>query len=152
MTCFGCLYYSKFLIPTITMDPLGVLGVTASVIACIQLSESILKRVGPSKFDVKDLKKVQMSLYSFRGAYESLKLHLQLNEEDEARLSALQHLRTPLEDCKYALELIEKRLKNSTFLGKYVIGKIWDGKMQRCLQRLEEGKALFELTLQADQQ
>ena len=134
------------------MDPLGILGVTASIIACIQLSGSLLKRIGPSNYSKKDLNNVLISLYAFRGAYEGLRLHLELNGEDEARLSALQHLEQPLSECKRALDKIEKRLRNLNFIGQHVIGSFWDGGMKKCLQRLDEAKELFELALHADQQ
>jgi hypothetical protein len=134
------------------MDPFGVLGVTASVIACVQLTGALLKRVGPSDHGKKDLNRILKSICGFRGAYDGLKSHLEFNEEDQARLSTLQHLEEPLRDCKQTLEVLEKRLKTVRFVGQYIIGNFWDGRLKKCLHRLENAKELFELALHADQQ
>src|SRR5437763_1335376 len=40
----------------------------------------------------------------FHGAYEGLKLRLELDEEDEVRLSRIQQLEAPLRDCKKVLD------------------------------------------------
>jgi hypothetical protein len=64
---------------------------------------------------------------AFQGAYESLRLHLELNEEDEARLSALQHLEQPLSECRRALNKIEKRLKTVNFIEQHILRSLWDG-------------------------
>lgn len=134
------------------MDPFCVLGVTASLITCIQLSGALLKRVGPSDYSKKELNHVLKALYGFRGAYEGIKSYLELNEDDEARLSTLKELEAPLRDCKVALEFLEERLRNVNFVGKYIVGSLWDGRFRRLLQRLEDAKGLFELALHADQQ
>jgi hypothetical protein len=134
------------------MDPLGVLGITASIIACVQLTGELLKRVKPSDHSKKDLNRILKVICGFRGAYEGLKLHLEFNEEGSARLSAFDHLMDPLEGCKTALELLENRLKDVNFIGQYIIGGQWDRKLKKCLQRLEAGKELFEVALTADQQ
>jgi hypothetical protein len=134
------------------MDPFSVLGVTASIIACIQLTGALLKRVGPSRHSKKDLNRTLTVICGFRGAYEGLKSHLEYNEEDEVRLSALQHLEAPLRDCKQALEGLEERLKTVSFVGQHIVGSFWDRRLKGWLQMLEGAKELFELALHADQQ
>src|SRR6266536_5043226 len=129
------------------MDPFGVLGVAASVISCVQLTGALLKRVGPSDHSKKDLHRILKVVCGFRGAYDGLKSLLEFNEEDHARLSALQHLEEPLRDCKGALQVLEERLRSVNFVGQYIIGTFWDGKLKTCLQRLEDAKELFELAL-----
>jgi hypothetical protein len=134
-----------------SMDPFSVLGITASIIACVQLTGELLKRVKPSDHSSKDLNHILKIVCSFRGAYEGLKLRLEVNEEDEARLSAFQHLRGPLEDCNAALELLQTKLKDRHFV-RYILGGQWDRTLKKCLERLEDGKELFELALSADHQ
>jgi hypothetical protein len=128
------------------MDPFIVLGVAASVISCMQLTGALLKRVGPSDHGKKTLTRTLAVLCGFRGACEGLKLHLEVSEEDEARLSALQRLEAPLRDCKQVLDNIEKRVKNVNFVGQYLVGT-WDRKLEKWLRALEDAKAL-----NADQQ
>ena len=134
------------------MDPFSVLGVTASIIACIQLTGTLLKHVGPSSHGRADLNRILQVVSGFNGAYEGLKLSLQFNETDHTRMSTLQHLEGPLRDSRAALELLQNRLENLGRLGQYIIGSTWDGKLKNCLKRLEDSKALFELAMHADQQ
>jgi hypothetical protein len=134
------------------MDSFSVLGVTASIIACIQLAGELLKRVGPSDHNKADLNRILQVVSGFNGAYEGLKLCLQFNENDQARLSMLQHLEGLLKDTKEVLEFLESRLKNVRFVGQYIIGSNWDGRFKKHLKRLEDAKALFELAMHADQQ
>lgn len=117
------------------MEPFGILGVAASIITCVQLTGALLKRVGPSDHSKKDLHEILKAICGFRGAYEGLQTSLQLNEEDETRLSALQHLQEPLRDCKKVLDLLEKRLESPTFFGQYtIVGRLWDAKLRRGLK------------------
>lgn len=133
------------------MDPFGILGVAASIMTCVQLTRGLLKRVGPSDHSKKDLNAISIAICGFQGAYEGLKTYLQLHEEDETRLSALQHLEEPLRDCKRTLDLLEKRLKSTNFVGQYMIGTLWDAKLKRGLKRLQDAKKLFEIALHVDQ-
>jgi hypothetical protein len=134
------------------MDPFSVLGVAASVISCVQLTGALLKRVGPSGHSKKNLHHILKVVCGFRGAYDGLKSLLEFNEEDHSRLTALQHLEEPLRDCKRALQVLEDRLKNLNFVGQYMVGVLWDRKVEECLQRLEDGKELLELALHVDHQ
>ncbi|MCJ1267848.1 hypothetical protein MMC22_007734 [Lobaria immixta] len=133
------------------MEPFGILEVAASIITCLQLTGKLLKRVGPSGNSRKDLNEVSIAICGFQGAYEGLKSYLQLHDEDEPRLSALQHLEEPLRDYKQILGLLEKRLGNTNFVGQYIVGTLWDAKLKRGLKRLQDAKTLFEIALNADQ-
>ena len=86
------------------MDPFSILGLTASIIACIQLTGALIKRVGPSDHSQKDLNHILRVVCAFKGAYEGLKFHLEFNQEDHTRLSGLSHLKEPSEESKHALE------------------------------------------------
>lgn len=133
------------------MEPFGVLGVTASIIACLQLSQSLLKRIGPSDHTKSDLNHTLQTLCAFQGAYEGVKAYLEHTEEDETRLSTLQSLEEPLQSCKLALDFIQDRLKNVNFIGQHLTGIFWDGKLKKHLKRLKDAKELLDLALHADQ-
>ncbi len=133
------------------MDPVSALGVAASVIACIQLTQSLLRRLGPSDHHAMDLHRMLRSMTSFLGAYEALK---RISEVDDNKrdLSMTNYVDEPLRECKMVLEYIEDRLRNVNFIGQYVIGSTWDRRFKKCLARLDEAKELFELAVYADQQ
>jgi hypothetical protein len=133
------------------MDPVTILGVTASIIACIQLTKTLLNRVGPSSHSKDDLNRILDTINGFQGSYTELQSFLKINEEDEARLSALQHLEKPLQKCNEALEFLRKRLDGLNFIGQHVIGSVWDAKLKKCLERLSEAKDLFDLAMRRDQ-
>lgn len=133
------------------MDPVSILGLTASVIACIQLSGSLLARLRPSNHSREELNRILKTLCGFRGALEGLKTHIEFNVDDGERLSAVNHLEAPLTACKEALELVTQRLNAVSFVGKYIVGSVWDGTLRKALQRLDEAKDLLELSMHADQ-
>ena len=74
------------------MDPISILGLSASIIACMQLTGALLKLAKPSEHGKKDLNRILQVLCGFHGAYDGFKAFLEHNQEDEARTSALQHL------------------------------------------------------------
>ena len=118
------------------------LGVAASVIAVVQLTELTLKLahkhmgLGPSRFDNTDLQSISRALYAFIGMLQTLQTHLRINEEDEARLQTLNHLTEPLSRCEEALALLSSRLENATFIGKHIIGERFDKKLKKPYQLL----------------
>ena len=65
------------------------LSLAASVIAIIQLAGSCLKLsrqlLGPSEFG--DLSSMITALYGFHGVVKSFQTHLEIYEDDEARLT-----------------------------------------------------------------
>ncbi|KAK5651783.1 hypothetical protein OQA88_11650 [Cercophora sp. LCS_1] len=103
------------------MDPVTALGVTAS------------------------------TLCGFRGALEGLKTHVEFNASDGERLSTINHLEAPLGACKDSLELVTQRLNTVSFVGKYIVGSMWDASLRKALQRLDDAKDLLELAMHADQ-
>lgn len=132
------------------------LAATASIIAVLQLTTACLKAgkkyIGPSSHSPESLREILATLYRFNGTLNNLKLHLEINEEDQARLQALNHLDEPLRHCESVLRLLQNRLANVTVLGQYVVGERFDGKLKKDLNGLEDARALFELALQSDQQ
>jgi hypothetical protein len=129
---------------------MDVLGVTASLIACIQLTGFLAKRLGPSSRSRDDLNRIVATLCGFRGALEGLKTHMEINSEDRDRMMSMQHLDKPLQECKAVVMLVENRFKSVNLVGKYIIGKLWDGKLDKTLKKLDEAKQLLELSMYAD--
>lgn len=129
---------------------MDVLAVTASLIACIQLASTLAKRLGPSSRDKDDLTRILATLCSFHGALEGLKTYMEFNAQDSARMTAMQHLDQPLQDCKDALDMVNSQLKSVKLVGKYIVGKFWDGKLDKCLKKLDEAKQLLELSMHSD--
>ena len=134
------------------------LGIAASVVAVVQLTELALKLahkhmgLGPSQFDKTELKSMSQALYTFNGMLQTLQIYLRINEEDKARLQTLNHLTEPLNRCKETLELLSDQLKNSTFIRKHIVGERFDRKLRKALMVIEDARKLIELALLSDQQ
>jgi hypothetical protein len=131
------------------------LSLAASVIVVIQLTGSCLKLsrkfLGPSEFSSFNLASMANALYGFNGAVKSFQTHLEIYEDDETRLSSLEHLKPVLKQCEEALHIIEDFVGKSGFIGKHVIGPRFDHKLKTSLKALDGAKELFMLALHADQ-
>lgn len=132
------------------MDPITVLGVTASIIACLKLTGPLLKKFGPSDHSKTDLSRILKTIQGFQDSCNELKSHLDAHPENEARFSTYQRLDEPLLLCREALEFLHKRLESLNFIGQHVVGNKWDFKLKKCLQRLDEAKDLLKLALRKD--
>lgn len=133
------------------MDPFSALGVAASIIACIQLSGALLKRIGPSDHSKKELYTTLQVLTAFKGAYEGLGTLLEFSDGDDARIAAIKHLEGPLQESKTLLDFLQRRLDSVNFIGQHITGAPWDRKFKKALQRLKETKELLEFVMQAEQ-
>jgi hypothetical protein len=131
------------------------LSLAASVIAVIQLAGSCLKLsrkfLGPSEFSSSDLNSMTTALYGFIGAVQSFQMHLEIYEDDEARLGSLEYLKPALKQCEDALHIIKDFMGESSFIGKHVIGPRFDYKLKKSLKALDGAKELFMLASLADQ-
>ncbi|KAJ2988192.1 hypothetical protein NUW58_g4110 [Xylaria curta] len=132
------------------------LSLAASVITIIQLTGTCLKLskkwLGPSEFGSADLATVERNLYGFIGAMKAFQTHLEIHEDDQARLNSLGHLLPAVKGCEDALTIVQDFIKNRGFIRKHLAGPKFDGKLKASLKALEEAKKLFELSLQADHQ
>ena len=132
------------------------LSLAASIVAVIQIAASCLKLskrwIGPSEFGSSDLTAMTTALYEFTGAMKTFQTHLEIHEDDEARLSSLDHLKPVLERCKEALDTIKDFMDHASFIGKHLIGSKFDRKLKPSLKALGGAKELFMLALHADQQ
>ena len=132
------------------------LSVAASVIAVIQLAGSCLKLarkwIGPSEYESTELAAMRTALYEFNGAIKTFQTHIEIYEDDEARLGSLDYLKPVFERCREALDVIQKFMEGSGFIGKHFLGSRFDRKLKASLKTLDGAKDLFMLALQADQQ
>ncbi|KAF9780340.1 hypothetical protein IL306_000625 [Fusarium sp. DS 682] len=132
------------------------LSLAASVVAVIQLTGSCLKLsrrwLGPSEFSSTDLATVTMTLYAFTGAIKTFQTHLEIHEDDQVRLSSLEHLSRVLERSAEALDVVRSFLDKGGFIGKHLIGPKFDRKLKASLKALEAAKELFGYALHADHQ
>ena len=132
------------------------LSLATSVIAVIQLAGSCLKLsrkfLGPSEFSSSDLTSIITALYRFNGAVKSFQTHLEIYEDDEARLSSLEYLKPALGRCEEALKVIKDFMDTSGFIGRHFIGPKFDRKLKPSLKALDGAKELFMLALHSDQQ
>jgi hypothetical protein len=132
------------------------LSLAASVITVIQLAGSCLKLsrkfLGPSEFGSSDLAPITIALYGFNGAVKSFQTHLEIYEDNEARLSSLEYLKPALKRCEEALYIIKDFVGKSSFIGRHVIGLRFDNKLRTSLKALDGAQELFVLALHADQQ
>ena len=132
------------------------LSLAASVIAVIQLARSCLKlsrkSVGPSEFGSSDLSSMTIALYGFNGIIKSFQTHLEVYEDDEARLRSLDYLEPVLTQCEKALRIIEDFVGKNSFIGKHIVGPRFDNKLKASLKALDNAKELFMLALHTNQQ
>lgn len=134
------------------MDPISVAGLAIAVAQVIAAClKSAREYVGPSQHSSKYLQCIISDLFSFNGAIKNLQTELEVCEEDQARLLALDNLKEPLETSKRTLELIQNRLEDLTFVRKHVLGAQFDGKPKNYLRALQMSRTLFHEVLQMDQ-
>lgn len=134
------------------MEPLSAMGLVASIIAIIQITQTVLKKVGPSAHNKRDLNRLLSLASGFKGVYESLEYSLTYSEHDESRAALLKSLEQPARECKLVLQCIREHLENTNFVRQYIIGSHFDDKFKRCIERLKDERNLFEMILQVDQQ
>jgi hypothetical protein len=127
------------------------LSLAASVIAVIQLAGSCLKLsrkwIGSSEFGSSDLATMTTALYEFNGAMKTFQTHLEIHEDDEARVSSLEYLNPALGRCGEALNIIKDFMEGSGFIGKHLIGPKFGRNLKTSLKALNRAKELFMLAL-----
>ncbi len=115
------------------------LSLAASVIAIIQVAGLCLKLsrkwMGPSEFGSDNLTVMTTTLYGFNGAMKTFQTHLEVHEDDEARLSSLEYLKPALGRCEEALNAIKDFVERSGFIGKHFTGPKLDHKLKNfCME------------------
>lgn len=130
------------------------LALGASIISVVQLVDRCLqiggKALGPSQHKSNDLNRISSMLYGLNGTIVGLQKHFHIHADDEVRFDALSHLKEPLKRCKEALILVEEQLKNTSLMGRYVVGARFDSKLKKAVDNLTESRTLFETALHVD--
>ena len=127
------------------MDPVSITalasGIAELTVSCLKTCK---KSLGPSQENDRELRELNSNLYSFNAAVKNLQTHLNVFEEDQARLQELSYNEEPLKRSQESLEHIEARLKNPTLVGKYLRGVGIDKKWTECLSSSNAAKILFD--------
>ena len=131
------------------------IGLAASIIAVAQLTgqclKTIRKRIGPSESSSSELSGISKSLYEFNGALKNFQTHLEIYEDDAARLQSLEDMGSALHRCEAALRVVKEFTEKTNFLGKYLMGPKFDNKLKASLKTLDGAKELLILALHRDQ-
>ncbi|KAJ9656035.1 hypothetical protein H2201_008661 [Coniosporium apollinis] len=142
------------------MEPLEVLGVTANIIAIVDLSAKIASLCVQYSLAVKDAKN---DIERLRGEVNSVtdvlrEVERLLQGPDSARLSASQKLRDALKDCFSQLTELKKRLhpgktrKAMSRIGVRALKWPFQSKeVDKVVRNLERCKQTVSLALQVDQ-
>ena len=132
-----------------------VLGVVASVIALVQVTEEITKLSRDLIHTKRSVKTVLGGLLTqmtgYKRVFEDILLAAEIDESDEARLSALEHVEGPLQACTDALNLIKAKLEKPSIIPKLAFGQVLPGKVQQALKTLNDLLPIFKFALQAGQ-
>jgi hypothetical protein len=97
------------------------------------------------------LQSLSTTLYNFNGTIKNLQTHLEIHEDDQARLDTLTYLQEPLMRCREALQLLSSQMQRDGLFALYIMGLRFDKKVDLCLRVLNDAKGLLELALQCDQ-
>ena len=126
-----------------------VLGLLASVIAVIQLTQVVDKRVSEYLHTVKSAQSVLVPLLAKLRHLNAILSTLQLQLET-TNSSALQHLDEPLRFCEALLTKLKTRLDHLKIIAGCVIGPVLDKDSLKHLKRLDDLIPVLQLALDAD--
>lgn len=134
------------------MDPFsiftGVVGILQGVNTCLK---SIKKHIGPSAMSASETEELKRSLYELHGAMRSFQMHLELYDDDEERISALEYLRPAVNGSKESLKIVKQYI-NSGRTEKFFGGVKFDKQLKASLKSLDDASKLFSMAILADQQ
>ncbi|THV43912.1 hypothetical protein BGAL_0817g00010 [Botrytis galanthina] len=132
------------------MDPVSVLGLTASIIACIQLAQAFSKNVGLSEHNRTDLERMLKTLRRFLASYQGLK-NIAAIDESEGRFCLVEQAEQPWKDCQEIIKEVQQRLEEKNLFNRWVRGNSWDRKISKCLSRFDDIREQFDIAIQSDQ-
>ncbi|KAL2048384.1 hypothetical protein N7G274_000295 [Stereocaulon virgatum] len=131
-----------------------VLGLMASIVALIQLTEVVTKTAQKHVNTVKGAHSVLVpvlgKLRSLGSILGALKAQLEVKIADFGESLSLQHLREPITICEDALISTKARLDNLKVIGGYVVGSILDKQTTLQVKRLEDLIPILHLALDVD--
>ena len=131
-----------------------VLGLVASVVAVIQLTDTVGKTASKYIHTVKGTRStLQPLVYKLQGLKDiltAIQTQLEIKSSDHPKYLALQHLKQPLEVCQVIMIKLEARLNSIKVVGNYVVGSILDRSMTNYLNQLDDLTNLLRLALATD--
>ncbi len=133
------------------------LSVLASVVAIIQITDRVTTLARSMVHTKQDVHSVLVALVgklcAFKGLFDGLRMQIEMNESDSARLTAWKHIDGPLEASKEALLKVQGRLDylGRRAIGKFVVGTVLDRETAKAIKELEDVKPILEMALQLDQ-
>ena len=135
-------------------DPLSV---TASIIAVLQLTASVVRYLNAVRGAAEERAKLVTEIGSTAGILHILKDLSDRDADSESQLAATRSLCVsggPLDNFKAALNEIAAKVSRGKRINNTVMGFIWPfqkGEIKEILARLERQKSLFGLALQGDE-
>lgn len=126
-----------------------ILGLTASIVAVIQLTEAMDKTISKYLHTVKGVQSVLVPLLGRLRNLNTILKTLQLDLET-TNSTARQHLLEPLEICQSLLLKLQTRLEQLKIIAGYVIGPVLDKDSLKQLKRLDDLIPVLQLALDVD--
>lgn len=160
--------YNDSLLHAIIMSGAEILGATASIIAIVQISKTIITicqfYIGEVDGASQDLRVILIEVSTLKGIAKSLKYLTQPNVANSTLLEQLAAVTGPIEGCKKALEELEKLLPDTAIsantqnskrrkLDAAAAALAWPlrkGKAKKLLQEIMQHKTTINLALTAD--
>ena len=131
-----------------------ILGLVASVVAVIQLTDTVGKTASKYIHTVKGtrstLQPLVHKLQSLQDILTAIQTQLEINSYDSPKSLALQHLKQPLEVCQAIMIKLEARLNSIKIVGNYVVGSILDRSTTDYLKQLDDLTNLLRLALASE--
>ena len=135
------------------MDPLSV---TASIIAVLQLTASVVGYLSDLKNATKDQTRCIIEASNILGLLTSLRFRLEEANEDDPWYTAIRALAVengPLEQYKAALECLVSKTTSQDGVGKVRKALLWKFDKQevaKILSKVERLKSLTQIALEMD--
>ena len=126
-----------------------VLGLMASVIAVMQLIETVDKTVSKYLSTVKNVRSELVPLLSRLRHLHAIMKTLEA-ELEKTRSMTLQYLSEPLRACESLLTRVDLRLNHLKVIAGRVVGPVLDKESTQCLKQLDALIPVLQLALDAD--
>ena len=140
--------------PGIPTEMAEVLGVVASVIAILQLTDMVTETTNKYVNTIKGADSVLMPLLgklrSLSSVLGALKAQLEGKISSSSESISLQHLKDLLHLCEGALTRMKAKLDSLKVVGKYVVGSLLDKQTTGQIKLIEDLIPILQLALDAD--
>ncbi|KAM0318579.1 hypothetical protein ABEW05_001354 [Botrytis cinerea] len=105
------------------MNPVSVLGLTASIIACIQLAQALSKEVGLSEHNRTDLERMLRTLRRFLASYQGLK-NIAAIDESGGRFCLVKQAEQPWKESQEIINEVQQRLEEKNLFNQWIRGGV----------------------------